>query len=209
VDPCVGAAIAELAARLAIDSGLQMSGVLLLVDVQKNMLEPPAPVPGAASVGPEIERLLERARAAGAVIVHIRNNGSGDDPDAPATTGWELVHDVRPGEHVVDKHESDAFAGTPLEDLLPARSSVVVVGMQSEYCVRETSLAALRRGHAVTLVRGAHATYDGDAPAIATQERVEDELRTAGARIAQSDESLFGSLRERPDARTTPGPAPS
>jgi nicotinamidase-related amidase len=63
--------------------------------------------------------------------------------------------------------------------------------MQSEYCVRETSLAALGRGHAVTLVRGAHATYDGDASAAATQERVEDELRGAGARIADPDESLF------------------
>jgi len=181
-----------LAARLGIHSRRQMSAFLLLVDVQRNMLEPPAPVPAAASIASEIERLLERARAAGASVVHIRNNGGEDDPDAPGTPGWELVHELRSGEHLVDKHEPDAFAGTALADLIPTDSSVVVAGMQSEYCVRETSLAALRRGHAVTLVRGAHATYDGDAPAVATQERVEDELRAAGARVADPDESLFG-----------------
>jgi hypothetical protein len=44
----------------------------------------------------------------------------------------------------------------------------------------------------VTLVRGAHATYDSDLPAVATQERVEDELQAAGARVARSDAALFG-----------------
>lgn len=169
-----------------------MSAVLLLVDVQTNMLEPPAPVPAAASVAPKIEHLLESARAAGAAIVHIRNNGGEDDPDAPGTPGWELVHKVRTGEHVVDKHEPNAFVGTALAGLLPPGSSVVVAGMQSEYCVRETSLAALERGHSVTLVRGAHATYNSDVPAVATQERVEDELQAAGARVAHPDEALFG-----------------
>jgi nicotinamidase-related amidase len=172
-------------------SRLGMSAVLLLVDVQTNMLEPPTPVPDAASVGTEIERLLERARAADATVVHIRNNGSADDPDAPGSAGWELVQDVRLGEHVVDKHEPNAFVDTALAELIPEACSVVIAGMQSEYCVRETSLAALRRGHAVTLVRGAHATYDGDVPAVATQERVEHELRGAGARIVDTDERLF------------------
>jgi nicotinamidase-related amidase len=169
-----------------------MTAVLLLVDVQKNMLQSPAPVPAAASVATTIERLLEDARTAGAAIVHIRNNGGEGDPDAPGTTGWELVHDVRTGEFVVDKHEPNAFAGTVLAELFPPSSSVVVAGMQSEYCVRETSLGALERGHAVTLVHGAHATYDSDVPAAVTQERVEGELQAAGARVAQPDEVLFG-----------------
>jgi hypothetical protein len=27
-------------------------------------------------------------------VIHVRNNGGKDDPDAPGTTGWELIHDV-------------------------------------------------------------------------------------------------------------------
>ena len=55
-------------------------------------------------------RRRPEARTARAAVVHIRNNGGGNDPDAPGTTGWELVHDVHSGEHVVDKREPDAFA---------------------------------------------------------------------------------------------------
>jgi nicotinamidase-related amidase len=88
-------------------------------------------------------------------------------------------------------HEADAFAETGLSDLIPASASVMVAGMQSEYCVRETSLPALRRGHPVALVRGAHATYDGEAPAEAISRRVEEELSAAGAAVVSVKEARF------------------
>jgi nicotinamidase-related amidase len=91
-----------------------MTTVLLLVDVQKSMLEPPEPVPDADAVGSAIKDLLGRARSAGTTVIHIRNNGGDGDPDVPGTPGWELVHEVVPGEHTVDKSECDAFAGTGL-----------------------------------------------------------------------------------------------
>jgi nicotinamidase-related amidase len=116
-------------------------------------------------------------------VIHVRNNGGPDDPDAPGTPGWELVHDVAAGEHVIDKDECDAFAGTRLAELVPASATLVVAGMQSEFCIRETALSALRRGYPVILVRGAHATYDGDIPARDTSAAVEAELAEAGASV--------------------------
>lgn len=74
---------------------------------------------------------------------------------------------------------------------MPESATVIVAGMQSEYCIRETSLAALRRGHPVVLVRGAHATYDGEAPARTTSEAVENELSTAGASVLDLAELPF------------------
>ncbi len=62
---------------------------------------------------------------------------------------------------------------------------------QSEYCIRETSLAALHLGHPVVLVRGAHATYDGEVPARARSEAIETELRTAGVSVLDSAELPF------------------
>jgi nicotinamidase-related amidase len=168
-----------------------MAHVLLMIDVQRNMLEPPEPVPDAAAVSASIETVLSRARAAGALVVHVRNNGPDGSPDAPGTSGWELVHEVREGEHVVDKYEPDSFAGTALSDLVPAPSRVVVVGMQSEYCVSETSLSALRRGHQVTVVRGAHATYDDGIPAAETARRVEEELAAAGVSVVERGAVAF------------------
>src|ERR1035438_6377974 len=160
-----------------------MTTVLLLVDVQKNMLEPPEPVPDADAIGQAIKDLLGRARLTGTTVIHIRNSGGDGDPDAPGTPGWDLVHEVVPGEYTVDKSECDAFAATGLPDLVPETATVVVAGMQSEFCIRETSLSALRRGHPVVLVRGAHATYDGEVPAGETSRAIESELRAAGVSV--------------------------
>ncbi|GLU45809.1 isochorismatase family protein [Nocardiopsis ansamitocini] len=168
-----------------------MTTVLLLIDVQRNMLQPPEPVPAAAEVAPVLADLLERARFAGAPVVHVRNNGGPDDPDETGTFGWELVCRPRTGELVVDKTEPDAFSGTPLAGLLPVGASVVIAGMQSEFCVRATARAAMRRGHPVTLVRGAHATYDDAAPAHGISQDVEKELVHEGAALADLDEVRF------------------
>jgi nicotinamidase-related amidase len=164
--------------------GSSVTAVLLLVDAQKNMLLPPEAVPSAEKVALRLKELLDLARSAGVQVVHIRNNGGEGDPDQPGTPGWELVFDVRPDESVIDKHEPDAFAGTNLADLLPPSAPLIIAGMQSEYCIRATSLAALDRGHPVILVRGAHATYDGNLTAQQTSARVEAELSAAGVTLA-------------------------
>jgi nicotinamidase-related amidase len=165
--------------------------MLLFVDVQRNMLEPPAPVPAAGPVSAALATLLERARAAGAPVIHIRNNGSEVDPDLPGSPGWELVHQPLDGEPVIDKFTPDSFAGTGLADLVPPSSTLVIAGMQSDWCIRATSLAALKLGHQVRLVRGAHATYDGDRPAQAISDSVESELAAAGAVIVELDDVTF------------------
>ena len=101
---------------------------LLMIDVQRNMLLPPQPVPDAPAVGSSIARILEQARSSGAMVVHVRNNGSKDDPDAPGTTGWELVHDVAGNEAVIDKHTPNSFAGTDLGSLLADARELVIIG---------------------------------------------------------------------------------
>ncbi|MQA97106.1 MAG: isochorismatase family protein [Streptosporangiales bacterium] len=171
---------------------MAMASVLLMVDVQRNMLEAPTPVPEAETVSATIRQILERARESEAVIVHIRNNGGEGDPDAPGTPGWELVHEVRDGEHVIDKNENDAFAGTKLDALIPEESDVVMVGMQSEFCIRATALAALRRDHRVTLVRGAHATYHGEVPAAETSRQIDLVLGAAGVEVTDPEKVTFG-----------------
>ena len=172
-----------------------MRPVLLVIDAQRNMLLPPAPVPDAPAVGAAIERTIEAARSAGVPIVHVRNTGDAGDPDEPGTPGWELVFPPRDGEPVVDKPESDAFARTDLAGRLPAGAPVVLVGMQSEYCVRATAFGALARAHPVTLIHGAHATYPDGEPAADISARVEKELQQAGVRLVQSPELAFDQGR--------------
>jgi nicotinamidase-related amidase len=78
-----------------------MTRALMLIDVQRNMLEPPAPVPSAASVREALEDLLLRHAGAGAFVVHVQNDGPPGEPDEPGTDGWQLMFPVRADEPIV------------------------------------------------------------------------------------------------------------
>jgi nicotinamidase-related amidase len=134
---------------------------LVVVDMQRAFLVGDHAVPDADRLRAAVTRQLENARAAGCLVVHLRNDGAPGTPDAPGTAGWHLVSDVSPGERVLSKTTDDGFVGTALETLLRSAevSTLSICGVMSEMCVAETARGALQRGFAVVLARDAHATY--------------------------------------------------
>jgi streptothricin hydrolase len=172
-----------------------MTSALLFIDVQRNMLEGDQPVPAAGAVRPALRALLAAARAAGAVVVHVQNDGPPGEPDEPHTDGWQLVFPAAGGELVVRKGVADAFAANPdLAASLRDRGvdRVVVAGMQSDYCVQATSRGALGHGFEVLLASGAHATYDDRAVSAADiATGVEKELGTEGVAVLPAAEVRF------------------
>ncbi|KIJ62977.1 hypothetical protein HYDPIDRAFT_114122 [Hydnomerulius pinastri MD-312] len=138
--------------------------VLLLIDVQVNMLRDPEKggVPSSQTVRQNIENVLNTARSEKHPprIIHVRNSGEAGDPDEPNSPGWQLSLPPLLHEPVLDKKKNNAFAGTMLGELIPTNAEVIVIGMQSDYCVRATCSAALDRGNVVILIKGAHATFD-------------------------------------------------
>lgn len=172
-------------------ASLHAHRVLLLVDVQVAMLAPPPQgVHSATSIKANVSRILTQARSAKPppLIIHVRNTGEKGDPDEPNTSGWQLVFSPLPNEPVIDKLKNNAFAGTKLADLIENDAEIVVVGMQTDYCIRATCSAALGRGNEVLLIKGAHATYDGmqawnggvKIPASTIEADTEAELEEAG-----------------------------
>jgi nicotinamidase-related amidase len=163
-----------------------MTRALMLIDVQRNMLEPPTPVPAAASIREALQDLLLRARGAGALVVHVQNDGPPGEPDEPGTDGWQLVFPAGAGELIVRKDQPDTFAANPAlaKDLAAKEiTEVVMAGMQSNYCVAESSRGALKHGLQAILASGAHATYDENEPASAISAQIERELATEGITV--------------------------
>ncbi|MEN2742185.1 isochorismatase family protein [Microbacterium sp. X-17] len=168
---------------------------LILVDVQRNMLEGESAVEGAAEFRGVLADLLDAARDADAAIVHVKNDGRRGDPDEPGTPGWELVFAPLPGEPVIRKDAANAFESNPaLADVLRAMGvdTLVVAGLQSEYCVQATAIGALERGFDVIVPAGAHWTYDHGEPAADIVERVTLDLIAAGVEVPELDEVTFG-----------------
>lgn len=173
----------------------RMGHGLILVDVQRNMLEGPGAVAGAGDFREVLAGLLDAARDAGAAIIHVKNDGRPGEPDEPGTPGWELAFAPLPGEPVVRKDAADAFESNPaLADVLRAMGvdTLVVAGLQSELCVQATAIGALERGFDVIVPAGAHTTYDAGEPAAVIAERVTLELVASGVEVPEPDEVRFG-----------------
>ncbi len=139
---------------------------LLLIDAQVNMFAPGCAVFDAENKLKAITTLIQQARTAQAVIIHIQNNGGESDPDAHGSVGWE-IHPAAtplPGEIIIQKHTPDAFNETPLQSGLDARQvkNIIIAGMQTDFCIDATCRRAHQLGYQVTLVADAHSTYAAD-----------------------------------------------
>jgi nicotinamidase/pyrazinamidase len=158
-----------------------------------------------AVINPEIER----ARSAGSSIFYTQDWHPEDTPHfskdggvwpvhcVMGTWGAELRPDLEVQGEVIRKGSGgeDGYSGfsvrhpvsgeresTPLETLLEARGveSVVIAGLTTDYCVKETALDALRRGYRTTVLTRAIRAVDvqpGDG------ERALAEIEERGGRL--------------------------
>src|SRR5258707_7873603 len=79
-------------------------GVLLIVDAQREYTDGLLPLSGVAGAVDALAVLLEKARRAGAPIVHVRHKSAGKAFN-PSSSGFEIVKQLTPrdGEIIVDK----------------------------------------------------------------------------------------------------------
>ena len=179
-----------------------MSRALIIVDFQNDFTPGGAlAVPDGDAIAPKINELA--ASGDYDLIVATRDWHPPDHGSFAAQGGPWPVHcvrdsdgaqlhpalDQRPIDVIVDKGQSpdtdgySGFEGTDLESLLRDRgiTQVTVVGLATDYCVKNTALDALRAGFQVTVdssaVRGVE-VQPGDS------ERALAEVRAAGGVMA-------------------------
>jgi nicotinamidase-related amidase len=156
---------------------------LLMIDLQVNQLDPAYyPVAGGDALIDRLNGLVSRARAAHIPVFWVRNCGGEGEPDVKGTPGWELHPRFAPaaGEPFLDKTTCNTFASTDLDAQLRSRKvgRVIVAGLQSDWCIRETTQGALDGKYKVTLVSDGHSTLDGKTRQAADISReVNDEFR--------------------------------
>jgi nicotinamidase-related amidase len=138
-------------------------GVLLIIDAQREYTDGLLPLPGVAAAIEALAVLLDKARKAGAPIVHIRHQSKGKAFN-PASTGYEIVSALTPraGETIVDKGLPNAFAGTELAKHLAAsdRKNLIVGGFMTHMCVSATVRSATDHGFMSTIAADSVATRD-------------------------------------------------
>jgi nicotinamidase-related amidase len=131
---------------------------LLVIDVQNGVVE------GAHqrdAVVANVGSLVEKARQDGVPVVWVQHS---DEHLARGSDDWRIVPELAPGETepLVEKNYGDSFEDTTLESVLSGMSvgRLVIVGAQTDACVRCTLHGAFARGYDATLVSDAHTTED-------------------------------------------------
>ena len=138
---------------------------VLIVDVQLGMFESTIipPVYRGNELLERIASLLSKARTARVPLIFLQHNGGKGHPLEPGTAGWPIHPAIAPTERdlVIQKLFSDSFKDTPLQHQLQTLGvgSLIVAGIQTEFCVDTTCRRAFSFGYDVTLVSDAHSTW--------------------------------------------------
>ena len=131
---------------------------LVVIDVQNGVVQ------GAHerdAVVAKIGRLVDKARRELVPVVWVQHS---DEQLAHGSDDWRIVPELAPtdAEPLVEKNYGDSFEATILESVLSGLGvgRLVIVGAQTDACVRSTLHGAFVRGYDATLVSDAHTTED-------------------------------------------------
>ena len=164
-----------------------MPTALVVVDVQQGMFTTDPPPYRAGEVLERIAALLERGRAAGVPIFHIRHDGGPGHILARDSAGWPHHPLVAPrgGETIIDKRHSSAFHDTDFHARLTGLGidRLVIAGLQTEMCVDSACRAANALGYRVVLASDGHTTWDS--PALPAERIIAHHNRTLGRGFAE------------------------
>jgi nicotinamidase-related amidase len=144
---------------------LDMTCVLVLVDIQKGFDEPYWGRRNNPEMENNVANLLHAWRASGFKIVHVRHDSTESaSPLRPGQSGNEFKSEVTPlpGEHLETKQVNSAFIGTGLEEYLHQNklSTLILCGLTSDHCVSTTTRMAANLGFTAVLPADALATFD-------------------------------------------------
>lgn len=131
---------------------------LLVIDMQIGVV---AKALARDTVVGNIAALVERARVQRIPVVWVQDM---EVDGGKGSGGWPIIPELKPrdGEPIVEKAYGDSFEDTDLEAVLAERGvgRLVVVGAQTDACIRSTIHGACARGYDVLLVSDAHTTED-------------------------------------------------
>lgn len=138
-----------------------MATALIVIDVQQGLCEGEHAGVGWREMIDRINEVSTKARAAGVPVIFVQHESSTDFLEY-GSARWQLAPDLvtQDTDLRIRKTTPDSFLGTELTALLQAHgvTSLVICGMQTEYCVDTTTRRALALGYPVTLVADGHTT---------------------------------------------------
>ncbi|MFD3447308.1 cysteine hydrolase family protein [Microbacteriaceae bacterium 4G12] len=141
-----------------------MKQALIVIDVQEGMYTVGTPVHNGSELLRHLQEVIQKCRVHDIPVIYVQHNGSKGHPLEKGTAGWHIHSKIAPmpNEVVVEKETPDSFYKTNLHEVLQEKGieHLFICGLQTEYCVDTTVRRAFSEGYKVTLIQGAHSTFD-------------------------------------------------
>ncbi|HEY8362863.1 MAG TPA: cysteine hydrolase family protein [Tissierellaceae bacterium] len=112
-----------------------------------------------------IKRLIDTARKNNVEVIYVRQ-----DVDVAGlesyTDDWDIYYEIAPenGEKVFNKKYNSSFYETGLKEYLKTKgiNTVILMGLQTEYCIDATCKSAFEHGFNVIIPEGTNTTFGND-----------------------------------------------
>jgi nicotinamidase-related amidase len=143
-----------------------MKQALVVIDVQEGMYTVGIPVHNGSDLLQNLQEVIQKCRTHDIPVIYVQHNGSKGHPLEKGTPGWHIHSTITPmpNEVIVEKETPDSFYETNLREVLQKEGieHLFICGLQTEYCVDTTVRRAFSEGYKVTLIQGAHSTFDSE-----------------------------------------------
>lgn len=138
--------------------------VLLVVDTQRLITN--ANLYNFEIFESHVKELILHARNNNIEVIYVRHDDGEGNELTKGTDGFEIYDEFKPigGELVFDKNVNSAFKGTGLLEYLRKRdeSTVIVVGLQTDYCIDATIKCGFEHGFRIIVPENTNSTYDNE-----------------------------------------------
>jgi len=135
--------------------------VLLVVDVQKAIIN--GQLFNINKVMDNIKKLISAVRDNGVEVVYVCHDVRKIEQSEDE---WEICEEIAPnmGEMIFYKQYNSAFYKTGLKEYLESKgiNTIILVGLQTEYCIDATCKSAFEHGYKVIIPEETNTTFDNE-----------------------------------------------
>ena len=138
--------------------------ILVVIDMQKGLVD--EELYDCDAFVERVVRLIGAARDHGVEVLFVQHDAG---PDSGMSTGdedFELVDEVAPaeGERVFVKTINSSFGNKDFAAYLEQQADkrLMIVGLQTDFCIDATVKSAFERGYEVIVPEGTNSTFDND-----------------------------------------------
>ena len=110
--------------------------------------------------------LIEKARENNVEVIYVRHDDGEGQALTRGTDGFEIYEEIAPMsvEQIFDKFVNSSFNGTGLLEYLRGKGEkeIIVVGLQTEYCIDATVKCGFEHGFRVIVPKYSNSTFDNE-----------------------------------------------